>query len=146
MSQEDFLTGDDGESLLRAEMHTKTNNSIESIASILESKSLAMPLEVFCNYIAQHKSLRNATIVSTSSYNQRVHLVIRHRFLLLKLRREGKKDIWLRLDRLSSQKVNIIGFLASGGKTEAYDVVSGIDIGVGTLTDSPVYRLGSCRR
>lgn len=111
---------------MREELQTKTNCSVESIASVLKAGALPMPLWLFCKYIAEHKSLSNATIISASSYNERVHLVIKHRFLLLNLRREGRKDVWLRLDRRSSPYTNPIEFTASGLVSEAYDTVRAV--------------------
>ena len=51
-----------------------------------------------CDVIKQHRSLRRAEILSTECYTEYTGRVV-HRFLLLELHREGRKDIWPRLDR-----------------------------------------------
>lgn len=83
-----------------------------------------MPLFFVCNYIRDHRSLSNATIVSASTYAIWVRLVVKYRFLLLYLRRAGKKDVYLRLDRLRSEVNDLAAFMASGLQGPANDIVS----------------------
>lgn len=83
-----------------------------------------MPLRYLCDYIHEHKSLAKAIILSASTYSRRASLAVKHRFLVLRLRRTGKRDIWLRLERLRSRGVNIPGFIVAGGEVEANDIVS----------------------
>lgn len=121
----DFFTGDDGLSLLPRlpSIQTSPIKSVDSLASIMEDGTLSMHLQVLCDYIRDHQSLSEATIVSASSYSQRSALLVKHRFLLLHLRRTGKGDVWLRLDRLRSDEKSLLGFVLSGGVVEANDIV-----------------------
>ncbi|KAF8327761.1 uncharacterized protein EI90DRAFT_3126783 [Cantharellus anzutake] len=48
--------------------------------------------------IEKHLSLQSARIVSTSCYSQ-YRAILLHRFLILELRRPGKRDVWLRIER-----------------------------------------------
>ena len=83
-----------------------------------------MNLSLLCDYIRDHKSLSNASILEASTYTQRTSFIVKHRFLLLLLRRQGKKDVWLRLDRLRSDEKDLMGFVAAGGQVNANDIVS----------------------
>lgn len=121
---EDFFTGDDGTSVLSSGSRTSTRMSMDSLATIAGGSTLVMHLEVLCSYIRDHKSLSSATIQSASTYRQRSSLVVRHRFLVLHLRREGKRDVWLRLDRLRSEEKDLMGFVAAGAQVNSNDIVS----------------------
>lgn len=83
-----------------------------------------MGLSVLCDYIRDHKSLGSAEIVSAMTYTQRTSFVVKHRFLLLHLRRKAKKEVYLRLDRLRSDELSAAGFVAAGGQVAANDIVS----------------------
>lgn len=124
VTKEDFFTGDDGYSVLSSNSQTTTIMSVDSLASVAEGGTLSMHLQILCNYIKDHNSLSNGTILSASTYTQRTSLVVKHRFLLLHLRRKGKRDIWLRLDRLRSRDLAVLGFVFAGGQVEANDIVS----------------------
>lgn len=123
-TKEDFFTGDDGFSVLSSNSLTLSITSVDSLGSVVEGGTLSMHLHILCNYIKDHKSLSNATILSTSTYSQRTSLLVKHRFLLLHLRRKGKSDVWLRLDRLRSRDLAMLGFVLAGGEVEANDIVS----------------------
>lgn len=75
-----------------------------------------------CIHIDAHPSLRAAEIVSTECYALRAGAVT-HRFVVLELRRQGRKDVWLRLDRRRGEKVSIFRFLSASGITDANDRV-----------------------
>lgn len=124
LHQDDFFTDDDGLSILSSSIQTSSIRSVDSLASIAEGGTLCMHLEILCNYIRDHRSLSNALILSASTYTQRTSLIIKHRFLVLHLRRGHKTDIWLRLDRLRSRDLAVLGFVLAGGEAEANDIVS----------------------
>lgn len=98
--------------------------SIDSLASVAEHGTLSMHLPLLCDYIRDHKSLSNATILSASTYTQRTSIIVKHRFLILHLRRNKKTDIWLRLDRLRSRELAAFSFVIAGGEVGANDIVS----------------------
>src|ERR1700733_410411 len=108
---DDFFNGDDGHSVLSLNSQTSSIRSISSLASVMEDETLSMHLEILCDYIRDHKSLSNATIVSSSTYKQRTFMAVQHRFLVLHLRRSGKRDVWLRLDRLRSRELDLVQFV-----------------------------------
>ncbi|KAF8308163.1 hypothetical protein DL93DRAFT_2159211 [Clavulina sp. PMI_390] len=73
-----------------------------------------------CKYIDIHRSLQIAAIITSECYFEAAGPVL-HRFLLLELRREGRKIIWLRLDRRRGENVSLIKFLSTSGVTKAND-------------------------
>lgn len=138
--QEDFFVEDDGSSLFSAvssqyTIATTPSSSLSrdssklSLASV-STVSTAIPkygvidlsLRDVCRYIDDHKSLRTAEIVSTECYSDKGGAVT-HRFLILELQREGRKDVWLRLDRQRGENVSVLRFLAVSGVTKANDRV-----------------------
>lgn len=100
---------------------TFTNASKDSID--LDGQPRTFTLSQLCDFIAKHPSLQTAGIVSCSCYAQRTSLLVIHRFLILQLRRTGRKDVWLRLDRLRSPNVALIEFSLTGGVTPSNDMV-----------------------
>ena len=97
----------------------------------MESVSTAVPhvgriymqLDDLCAYIDVHPSLQQAEIVATECYVEAARAV-KHRFLIVELRRRGRKDVFLRLDRRREEGVPIAKFVLWSGKTKANDVVS----------------------
>lgn len=81
------------------------------------------PLARFCDLIDQCASLERAKILAVECYKERSKLGVLHRTLIFHLRRSGRSDVWLRIDRLRSDKVSIPALALRGGKTEANDVV-----------------------
>lgn len=75
-----------------------------------------------CQYIDDHKSLQKAEIVSAECYSVQSGAVT-HRFIVLELRREGRKDVFLRLDRRRGENVSVLRFIAVAGVTKANDRV-----------------------
>ena len=71
----------------------------------------------------KHKSLQKALIVSTECYAEKT-AVVTHRFIIMELQREGRKDIWLRLDRLRQRNISTLNFLAASGTSLSNDTVS----------------------
>ena len=118
--QEQFFTDENGQPL----RITPTNSpiprrrSISSIrtacttASLVSYGVLQLPLEEFCDLIREHRSLQKAEILSTETHCT-MNGPVPHRFLLLELRREGSKDLWLRIDRRRDRNVPPLRFAAT---------------------------------
>lgn len=83
---------------------------------------LALSLAQLCQFIDSHRSLQTARIVSTSMYSERP-LLVTHRFIVLRIERQGKKGLWARLDRRPSKSRGLRGLMLGGGKTPANDTV-----------------------
>jgi hypothetical protein len=66
---------------------------------------------------------RTAQVVETECYTQRSVLGVTHRFLVLRVKRDGKKDLWIRLDRLVNPNVGVSGLLSRSCKTSPHDTV-----------------------
>jgi len=79
-----------------------------------------MSVSEFCDVVKEHQSLRQAEIMSTECYTESIRGVI-HRFLILELHREGRMEIWLRLDRRAGR--TILQLLRTVGTAPAKDVV-----------------------
>jgi len=105
---------------------TSSTSSIPTIASadtVVDSNGhLKLLLEDLCKVIDEHRSMQLAEIVTTEGYSEWTGTVI-HRFLVLELRRVGRKPIWLRIDRQRAQDVNAFRFLAARASTPANDTV-----------------------
>ncbi|KAF8316117.1 hypothetical protein DL93DRAFT_2227031 [Clavulina sp. PMI_390] len=81
----------------------------------------ALPLSNFCEVIRLHRSLQRAEIVRTETYTQTRLGAIRHRFIILELKRSGRKNVYLRLDRRLG-KGNSTYSLIRNGTTDSNDV------------------------
>lgn len=88
-----------------------------------QGQGQTFPLAIFCDLIDQCASLERVKILSVECYRERSKFGVLHRALILHLRRSGRSDVWLRIDRLRSEKVSIPALAFRGGKTEANDVV-----------------------
>jgi len=127
--QEQFFTDENGQPL----RITPTNSpiprrrSMSSIrttcttASLVSYGILQLPLEEFCDLIREHRSLQKAEILSTETHCK-MNGPVPHRFLLLELRREGSKDLWLRLDRRRDKDISFLRFAATLA-TPSHDMV-----------------------
>ena len=99
-------------------------------AGSIHSNTTVIPLFGFptltaqelCQFVATSDSLQSAEIISIEGYLQMIR-VIPHRFLVMHLRREGHKDVWLRLDRRTDSNVGTFGLIARAGRTKANDLV-----------------------
>ena len=89
--------------------------------------ALDLSISELCELIQQHGSLQRATITMTEGYREHSGGVV-HRFLLLGLEREDKKQIWLRLDRRLGKAVSTLFFLLKSSVTRANDTVSHANI------------------
>jgi hypothetical protein len=102
------------ESLLSNFSSALKAHTFEKVEGVME-----ISLYDLCDKIRQYHSLRQATILSASTYIQR-RPIAPHRFVILCLRRTGKENVWIRLDR---KPTNRIGLLAGFGVTRANDRV-----------------------
>lgn len=76
-----------------------------------------------CELIQQRQSLQQAVIKMTEGYKGHIAGVV-HRFLVLELEREGRKWMWLRLDRRLGKNVSGMSLILASGVTSANDTVS----------------------
>lgn len=79
-----------------------------------------MPLLRFCDAVADDSELQLAEVVSTAVYTENKRSVT-HRFVLLQLRRDGRENIWLRLDRRSG--ATPLRLVSGLGSVPAHDTV-----------------------
>lgn len=66
-------------------------------------------------------SLERVTILSVECYKERCILGVLHRTLIFHLRRSGRMDLWLRVDRRRAQNISLPALTGGGGKTKAND-------------------------
>lgn len=92
------------------------------MTTIVSHGLLQLELSELCNLIKARRSLSLAEIVSVECYAQRVGLIL-HRFLVLHLRREGRKDMYLRMDRRAAKDVSLTELVWASGQTQARDEV-----------------------
>jgi hypothetical protein len=96
--------------------------SAASENSVDQYGAVVLSLPQLCDVIDRHRSLQRAEIVSTEGYVERLG-AITHRFLVLLLRRQGRKPVYLRLDRRLGRNTSTFHLLRSNGSTPANDVV-----------------------
>jgi hypothetical protein len=102
---------------------TMTNSSISTVATVVPAfGKVVFELADLCRYIEPHPSLQAATVIATELYSE-AGLVYKHRFLILELRRPGRKTVYLRLDRRRDETTFIVRFILNLGKTKANDEV-----------------------
>lgn len=125
------MASDEGFTLSRLPNAPKAR-SMASLASRVSSQTF-LPIEGgygvllkhLCHLIDRYPTLRDADIVSSECYTEPIRLRILHRFLLLELHREGRKPIWVRLDRTRDNFTSTGRFLLlNRARTRANDVVS----------------------
>ncbi|KAF8299629.1 WD40 repeat-like protein [Clavulina sp. PMI_390] len=104
---------------------TLSTMSFSSIKTFFQKDAvIKMPLINVCNFIDFGNALENARIVSVDGYAEPVAGgLVQHRFLVLRLQRPNRKDIWMRVDRRRDHGVSAIRFALAGGTTEANDEV-----------------------
>lgn len=81
-----------------------------------------MPLRDLLDVIERHRSLQHARIVCAQSY-QRFNGRVTHRFIILELEREGRQQIWLRIDRGRVESEGLLRFVRRGAIGDADDRV-----------------------
>lgn len=82
-------------------------------------RSLVELLEV----IRRHRSLQDARIVCAEAYKLFNGRVV-HRFIILELERDGRQQIWLRIERGREEGQSVLNFLARRATARADDQVS----------------------
>ena len=88
---------------------------------------LDLSVSELCQLIQQRASLQHAIITRTEGYAEHLGAVV-HRFLVLELKREDKKPIFLRLDRRRGEGVSPMSLISASGVTSANDTVSNTGI------------------
>lgn len=86
---------------------------------------MGLSVPELCELIRQSQSLQQAIIAMTEGYKEHLGGIV-HRFLVLELTREGKKPIWLRLDRRLGKDVSRMSLILASGVTNANDTVSSV--------------------
>lgn len=97
-------------------MYEHPQSSAASLHTVIDFGTLSMLVSQFCEVIQRHHSLRRAKILSTECYIESIH-----RFLVMELSREGRKNVWFRLDRRTGNSA--VGLALAGGMVPAYDTV-----------------------
>lgn len=92
------------------------------MTTIVSHGLLQLELSELCDLIEARRSLSLAEIISVECYAQRVGLIV-HRFLVLHLRREGRKDMYLRMDRRAAKDISLTQLVWASGQTQARDEV-----------------------
>lgn len=101
-----------------------------SAATVIPSGAggYGVPLEHLCRLITSYPSLQHAEIFASECYTKQIvsflGFSIVHRYLVLELRREGKKTLWVRLDRTPDRAIGVLSMMRFRGNTKANDVVS----------------------
>lgn len=98
------------------------NFSSHSINTLPIEGILCIELLNLCDMINANMSLRQAEILTTECYTQKVAAGVLHRFLVLELRRKGRKNVWLRLDRRAGRSA--LSLVRALGSSPANDIVS----------------------
>ncbi|KAF8314085.1 hypothetical protein DL93DRAFT_2080589 [Clavulina sp. PMI_390] len=111
------LTADVRSMSLSPVRRTFTNASTSTVISY---GVLQMSLSELCSIIIERPSLYFAEILSIECYSERVSFIT-HRFLILHLRRKGRKDVYLRMDRRAG--VGLARLLSTSGVSSARDEV-----------------------
>lgn len=112
------------------------NGLVVSTASILTDRILSLSLADLCDYIASNPDLAASQIATASCYAQ-FSSVVKHRFVLLKIIREGEANIWLRMDRRMDPHAGIVGFVKGIGTTMSNDVVRALILSKNGLNMNP---------
>lgn len=79
-------------------------------------------LRTLLDVIKRHRSLQEARIIQVDSY--RNYGPAHHRFIVLQLEREGREQIWLRIDRRRDKRRSVLNFTIDAGTSPANDRVS----------------------
>lgn len=82
-----------------------TTNSTNTVDPRSDPRKVA--LDKLCDLVNTDKSLRTARIVSCATYVRR-GLFVTHRFVVMKLRRNDRKDTYIRIDRRPASRSRLI--------------------------------------
>lgn len=98
---------------------TSNDADLDRLAAKLDP---TISLRALLQVIEAHRSLQDARIIQVDSYqNAKIPF---HRFIILQLEREGRKQIWLRIDRRRDKTKTIGNFAWKAGTSPANDRVS----------------------
>lgn len=132
MFQQDFLSARDNDSSEEdvfpapLDCDTAGQSSLfrsSSVESLISYGCLELTLSELCDTIKTRRLLASAEIISVECYYQFLGL-IKHRFLLLHLRRKGKRDVYMRLDRRAAEDTGPFELVWASGKTSTRDEVN----------------------
>lgn len=137
----------DFEGMDKSEGSSTTDSTLTRVSTIMSFNSTfststvipaggggyGIPLDHLCRLITSYPSLQDADIVASECYTKRIAPTVVHRYLVLELRREGKKTVWIRLDRTRFKAGGAMRFVRSGAQTKANDVVSYITSHIGIV-------------
>ncbi|KAF8320416.1 hypothetical protein DL93DRAFT_2164033 [Clavulina sp. PMI_390] len=121
-SAANYNNGDD-DPLVRPSSRIESASTFFSHFGLIE-----FTLADVCGFIDESRALQGAQVISFEGYSEPAG-VVTHRFVVLHLRRDGRKDIWMRLDRRRGQGVSPSRFLFGSGTTQANDRVGTISPG-----------------
>lgn len=110
-------------------MSTRTDISSESTRTIISERGgYGIQLEHLCRMISTNPSLQDAKIIGSECYTKNIgpsFAGVVHRFLVLQLLREGRKPIWVRMDRTRQKMGTTVNFVRAAATTRANDTVRG---------------------
>ena len=104
---------------------TRTPSTLSTETVVPRLGVLHQSIHELCEFIQRQRSLQQAIITMTEGYAERLGAIV-HRFLVLELKREDKKPIYLRLDRRLGKGVPTISLLRTSGVTSANDTVGSV--------------------
>lgn len=99
------------------------NSTFSADTFISPDSDHTIALRILCDVISKHRSLQAAQIVKLEAY-KRFSGGVTHRYIVLELEREGRQQVWLRVDRRRYKEENMIRFIARGTRSRANDQVS----------------------
>lgn len=92
-----------------------------SVNTVVDTDAVTeLPLRDLCTLIDEHQSLQCAAIVKSCTFVEKKPIAP-HRFIVLELHRQGRKHIWLRLERKPESRAALVSGI---GRTPSNDVVS----------------------
>lgn len=95
--------------------------SFASVETIIHADTvMSLSIERLCTFIDTYRSMQGAVIVRSCTFVEEKRGAP-HRCLVLELRRPGRKDLWLRLERKPTSRAALI---SGKGKTPSNDVVN----------------------
>lgn len=105
--------------------------SLESVGTVIPTVGrIDLSFSELCEYIHAHNNLSRAEIVTLECYAENIGTVT-HRFLLARLRRPGRKDAYIRLERQRGENISAFRLLRQSGVTPANDTVRILFFNVG---------------
>lgn len=151
LSQRNFFVEEDGTNLIEDYMLVEENShsvrlynsrnssrasvdscaTTDSVAAYMSHDGVTLSLCDFCALIDSSQSLNTAQIVSVECWRTQTSVLrIPHRFLIFRLRRRNRSDVWIRVDRRPASRTKLF----PRGRAETKDTVSR------TVRNSTCYR------